>query len=229
MLSAKRISLPALAPEEEETTYIKIYERFPLFPFPEPTTDNAASLFSVITNRRSGRSFGNEINKQLLSNLFYFSIGETDSKTGNEIGRRVYPSAGTCYPLEFYIVVFKDMEDITEGVYHYDIGAHGLRKIRTCKLDSTYIAQKLRYVFIQRATFAVIFTACFIRSSKKYGEKSYKFILLEAGGVMQNFSLVSESLSIDSVSLGLLGEDIFEPLLDIDGSAESIVHLMFFG
>ncbi len=228
-LSAKRERPAVVIPDEWKTTYIKFYERFPLIAFPAATNNDKAPLFSTILNRRSGRVFGNTLDKQLLSNLFYFSIGETDNKKGDGIGRRVYPSAGTRYPLEFYVVVFKDIENITQGIYHYDIQAHGLRKIREYVFDSAYVAQKLGYSFVEHATFGVIFTACFTRSSQKYGEKAYKYILLEAGAAMQNFSLVSESLSINSVSLGSLGEDFFEPLLDIDGSEESMVHLMFFG
>jgi SagB-type dehydrogenase family enzyme len=165
----------------------------------------------------------------LSSTLLFFSIGETNDTFEDGVGQRVYPSAGALYPLEFYVLLFQDIEDLTLGVYHYDIVSHGLRKINNVDLGGEDISRMVGYRFAQKAKFAVIFTACFSRSTSKYGERAYRYILVEAGGVMQNFSLVASSLSIDSSSIGAVADDIVEPLLGIDGSSEAIVHSMFFG
>ena len=215
--------------EEWKTTYVKHYERFPLLQLPDMSRGQSNELYSVLVDRRSGRSFGNTITKDILSKLLYFSVGETDKEYGDNIGLRVYSSGGGRYPLEFYIIFLKEVEGIPLGVYHYDLEGHGLRKIRNNSINGHTLAEAVGYQIAKNASFAIVFTGTFLRSSSKYGEKSYRFILLEAGGVMQNFSLMARSLSIDSVSIGGLAENVIEPLLDIDGAEESIVHMMLFG
>lgn len=212
-----------------KTTYIKKYERFPVLILPPPSADNPALLFDSLVKRRSGRKFGNSVGKQLLSNLLYYSAGETDSHYDDGVGRRVYSSAGARYPLEFYCIFFKQVENIQTGVYHYDIETHGLRKIQNAPVDSSMLAKEAGYTFIENASFVIVFTGSFSRVTDKYGEKAYRFILLEAGSAMQNFSLVAHSLAIDSVSVGSNIEEKLETLLDIDGVEESVVHTMFFG
>lgn len=230
---SKSFSDPETWPDSWKTTYIKLYERFPLMCLPEVTKemhkDVQSSLVHVLTTRKTKRNFDNPITSQVISDLLYYSIGIRRDLLDTKKEHRMYPSGGSRYPLEFYLIFFKPIGEISEGVYHYDLEAHGLRKLRNTKIDSKSLSEEIGYLFLEHATCAIIFTASFSRVSEKYKEGAYKLILLEAGGAMQNFSLMSSLLDVDSVSVGALAEYIIEPLLDIDGTEESVVHMMFFG
>lgn len=230
---SKSFSDPETWPDSWKTTYIKVYERFPLISLPEVTKeihkDVQSSLIEVLTTRKTKRSFGKSLTPQVISDLLYYSIGVRKDllDTGEE--HRMYPSGGSRYPLEFYLIFFKPVGEISEGVYHYDIESHGLRMLRDTKVDSASLSEEMGYYFLEYASCAIISTASFSRVSEKYKEGAYKLILLEAGGAMQNLSLVSSLLHVDSVNIGALAEHVIEPLLDIDGTEESCVHSMFFG
>lgn len=215
-------------PEEWKTTYLKKYERFQKIMLPAPThlEDN---LVNVILSRRSRRVFDKTIKKQDISNLLYYSVGEIDTTTHYGAGRRVYPSAGSRYPIECYVLVFESIDDISPGIYHYDIENHNLSLIYDKKIDATLLQTMVGYAFLHTAKCAVLLTGVVSRSFPKYKDRAYKYILLEGGIITQNFSLVAEALSIDSVSIGILSDDVVENLLDIDGTDEIFVHSIFFG
>jgi SagB-type dehydrogenase family enzyme len=198
-------------PKSWKTTYIKTYPRFKNIPLPKP------------------EQFTRPANLQGLSSLLYYSVGEKDSEHGEGVGKRMYPSGGARFPLEFYLLAFKPIDTLASGVYHYNIDPHSLTHIKEITFDTELLQKIVMYDFAHTAQFAIITTAVFARSTPKYGERSYRFALLEAGAAMQNFGLCAAHLNIGSVNMGGLIDDTVERLLDIDGASESIVHSIFFG
>ncbi len=214
-------------PESWRTINVKTYPRFTTHPLPSPCV-LSQSISESLTNRHSSRKFVNEITTEKLSSLLYHSIGEKMLKEGEGSQRRMYPSAGARYPLEFYILNFK-LSFLPEGVYHYNITDHAL-----VELDQMNITQEIFDSISlekgqQKPSFLVAFTATMSRTSVKYGESAYRFTLLEAGAAMQNLSLVSTALNINAISIGGTIEDSLEKLIGVDGVHESIVHTMYFG
>lgn len=226
--SVKQSTPDSTWPEEWKTTYLKKYERFPKIMLPAPThLEN--NLVNVILSRRSRRVFDKTIHKEDLSNLLYYSVGEIDRTIHDGVGRRVYPSAGTRYPLECYVLVFEAIDDICPGIYHYGVEDHNLSLILDKKIDTVALKTMVGYAFLHTAKCAVLITGIVSRSFPKYKDRAYKYILLEGGIVTQNFSLVAEALLINSVSIGILSDDVVEDILDIDGTDEIFVHSIFFG
>ncbi len=219
---------PDAWPEIWKTTYIKTYPRFPVLALSKPSPSDK-KISDILVARRTKRVFDKKISENQLSSLLYYSIGESDKEYGDGRGMRVYSSGGARFPLEFYIFVFKKIENIETGIYHYNITEHGLTLLKKMDFDDEFLQNIVIYDFARTASFAVIFTAVFERSSYKYRERAYRYIMLEAGGVMQNFSLYAEVLGIGALSMGGVIDDFTENLLDIDGTEESIVHGMFFG
>jgi SagB-type dehydrogenase family enzyme len=216
-------SHPDTWPEDWKTTYIKTYPRFEVIKLPEPKSMDK-NFSEIVVSRRSGQIFDKNISLENLSELLYFSVGEIKGKDV-----RVYPSAGARYPLEFYILVFKDIEGLTPGIYHYNITVHGLTVLKKRSFEKYELSKIDIYGGAKTAVFLVIFTGIFDRLSTKYGERSYRYLMLEAGGVMQNFALCAQALGMTSLSMGGVIDDYVEDLIGVDGGQESIVHGMFFG
>ena len=69
----------------------------------------------------------------------------------------------------------------------------------------------------------------FERTMLKYGERGYRFILLEVGFVSMNISLVCEALGLGSCMVGGYLDDELHRFLGIDGASEAVMNVMVIG
>lgn len=140
----------------------------------------------------------------------------------------MYPSAGGLFPLEFYIIVFVSGPEIPSGVYHYKVLNHELEVLLQKDFTESDMGELFRDIGAVKAGFAIITSACFERTQRKYSERGYRNILLEAGHVGQNILLCAESLEIKACPIAGTKDENIEKLLDIDGVTESLVHAFLF-
>jgi SagB-type dehydrogenase family enzyme len=215
-------------PESWLTTYFKKYPRFKTTALSRPV-QLEASLGGTIRTRHSVREYTHPVTESELSTILSYSIGETDSTALDGRGRRAAASGGARYPIEAYVLIMKQIGTFKPGVYHYDIETHGLTILRPhtfaeCKLDELF-----RYAETTTASCVVIFTTLFHRSSDKYGERAYRHILLEAGGIGAHAHLVASTLGVGCVPMSGYNDDKIEHLLDIDGLHEAPVHMVVLG
>jgi SagB-type dehydrogenase family enzyme len=216
-------------PEEWKTITSKRYERFPCVTLPLPH-DLEYKLTSAIKNRVTTRTFTSRLTREMLGTLLWYTCGERKPPEGTDHdAHRTYPSAGMRYPLECYVLLMKDVETLPRGVYHYDVGAHGLRPIGTKVPEVAVMKEATAESFVENATGALFFTWTRARSAPKYKERAYKLMLIELGAATQNASLISTALGISLVHVGTCADDVVLPLLDIDGEHEAHVHTLFWG
>lgn len=186
------------------------------------------TFLKVLSDRKSKRSFVGNINKNKLSTILYFSLGEYFDEQEKRM-RRFYPSGGARYPIESYIIVIKSFDDLRQGVYHYSVGEHGLHVLKEIQILDTELASMTIYDFVKDSHFMIVSTAVFERSSIKYKERAYRYVLLEAGAIMQNLCLVSSMVNIAALPMAGAIDDYLETLIGIDGRKESIVNVVVFG
>ena len=75
----------------------------------------------------------------------------------------------------------------------------------------------------------VVLTACLPSLRFKYGERAYRFVLLEAGHVAQNMLLAVEDEGLAAVPLGGFLDDEVNALLDFDGVEDIALYLLAIG
>ena len=63
----------------------------------------------------------------------------------------------------------------------------------------------------------------------KYGERGYRFLLLEAGHIAQNLLLAAEADGMGGVAIGGFLDDPLNDLLDLDGVEEAVVYMVLAG
>ncbi len=200
-------------------------------PAPVP---QAWDLITALRNRQSSRHYG-ERNISLvdLSTLLYYSAGILTDSSGAPLSgashgsRRAYPSAGARYPIEVYIIWNSHLE-MEHGTYHYNVKSHRLELLKECD-PSTNLQQMTGEDWIRDAQFAVALTCVFSRALGKYGERAYRYIMLEAGHVMQNFCLISQSMDYGICPIGGFIDDMIEALLGVDGTNEVALYLAAVG
>jgi SagB-type dehydrogenase family enzyme len=214
-------------PIEWKTIHIKRYERFVACALPKPRSINQF-LSETIVRRTSERSYACEMTIEQLSDLLFYSCGENDATRDDGVGSRVYASAGARYPTEVYVMILKPIESLARGLYHYDVSSHAL-----VVLLSDLAQEDVHHVFMypesMRAQCVLVFTTVFERSAIKYKELAYRQALLEVGGIATQATLVATALGVGSVSMSGFDDEALESLLDIDGTTESVVHVVVAG
>src|SRR5204863_9224189 len=79
-------------------------------------------------------------------------------------------------------------------------------------------------------TAAIFFlTALVERSVYKYGDRGYRFTLLEAGHVAQNINLVAAGLGLGCINIGGYLDRQIDDLLGLDGLEHSTLYLIGVG
>ncbi|GAB5603156.1 SagB/ThcOx family dehydrogenase [Thermus sp. FJN-A] len=94
-------------------------------------------------------------------------------------GKRGFPSAGECYPLEAYLVV-RRVEGVFPGIYHYFPKEHQLFQIAS-KVEDGPWSEALLGLSLERAAALLVLTLVPERSEALFGLRGYRYALLEAG------------------------------------------------
>ena len=223
-----RESMPAESPAElGGGARQKSYLTAPKVDLPPPTPVGA-NISTLLESRRSVREYGPEpVELGQLGQLLGWSYGVMSRVGEGVTSGRPTPSAGAIYPIEIYVCA-RNVSGLEDRAYHYDPGAHVLEALRAS--PSTIVAHASLYPEITTAaSFVVIMTAVLQRTCAKYGERGYRFALLDCGHVAQNLQLLASAIGLGSVGLGGFIDDELNELLEVDGVNEVVVHTIAFG
>lgn len=183
-------------------------------------------LADIIFKRKSDREFCSEkISGQLVADILFTCCGinRVDGGTAN----RVYPSAGARYPIETYIVI-RNNSDIQDGLYHYGVKQNNIALLLKGDLIED-ICSATDAPWLNNANIIIILTCVLDRSYVKYGDRGYRFALLEAGHIAQNFYLYSTEQQLRCCGIGGFIDNKIHELLDIDDEKEFAVYLLAIG
>jgi SagB-type dehydrogenase family enzyme len=180
-------------------------------------------LWRALERRRSRRHFhGTELSLGALATLLDAGYG---TRSGN---RRTVPSGGALYPLELHVATHL-VESIEAGVYRYDPRRHVLEEL-TPQDPWPRLEAACPFPGLLDGSAAVLLAlAVFGRTRFKYGQRGYRFALLEAGHVVQNVVLAAAALDLPALPLGGFYDAQVDALLDADGVEESVVYGVVLG
>ena len=218
-------------PESWTTVHYKVYEGVPKYELATHVDDalfSRSDIRELLNTRLTRRTFSKKrrLEKREISTLLKYACGENTHST-KERPRRTYPSGGARYPVEVYVYLRVACEDIPPGFYHYRSDVYALEMVHV--MEGEEIPKFFGYTWANDAAAAILLTAVFDRSSRKYKERSYRYILLEAGHISQNILLVGEALGIEGAALGGVRDELIEEHIEVDGYTESLVHTVIIG
>lgn len=208
------------------------YHGFPSLHLPSEHSRPDRPLAEVLLGRRSTRAFSGEpLALPDLSALLYYSASVTSNETdsyGITWGFRCAPSGGALYPIDIYCVSL-NVAGTKEGLHAYDPKAHALELLvpgpYTDQISAaTYLAET-----IEKAAACILMVANFPRTKFKYGERGYRFALLEAGHIAQNMLLVAQSLGLGALPLGGYVDDQLNAMVGADGCEQAVVYAVMVG
>lgn len=223
----RRGQLGGLSRSEKWPGKYKHYPGVPriTLPFPEPASQPI--LWECLSQRRSIRSFKNlPLPLEILSLLLWACQGITARESGFEL--RTAPSAGALYPVETYLSVHQ-IKDLEPGIYHYDVIAHVLEKIKGGNFSQAIARAALDQDFLAEAAVVFIWTAIFARSSWKYRQRAYRYIYLDAGHIAENLALAAVACKLGSCQIGAFYDEEVNALIGVDGQEESTIYLSAVG
>ena len=173
------------------------YPGYPQYLLPRPRLRWRPALDRALSSRRCERTLDVRFpDPAALGRLLGLSHGVcADGARGPA------PSAGGLQALELYFVHWRPAW-LPEGAYHYDRTRHALSQVRP-EADSQKWTDRLPSL-LQTSGGALVWLLVgdAARVAAKYGRRAERFLLLEAGHLMQNLCLVSYSLGMSTVPLG---------------------------
>lgn len=199
----------------EKNQKIKInYEKYNLVKYP-----------TFISKRKSYRDFSyngcllreNELIKILAYAYGYIRDGES----------RTVASAGGCYPLEIFIGI-QNITGFEKGIYSinfHDLSLQYISNVQNFK--EFFVGEDINYDNV----------SCFIficynpqLNQQKYGDRGYRFALIEAGMIAQNIAYCVNDLGIEMINLGSYIESEIEGnLLNFNKEKKWIIHCIAVG
>jgi SagB-type dehydrogenase family enzyme len=198
----------------------------------ESLPQNGRTFDEVISSRRSVRDFANlDLTLNELSKILHQSYGITGELPGKGDFRqnlRSSPSAGGLYPTELYIAVRK-VSGVEPGIYHYNVPNHEIELLvpgdPTEKIHEVCCEQE----FVHQTSIVVLMSSVLPRIKRKYGERGYRYTLLDIGHLGQNIYLSCTSLDLAIMTTCGFFDDEANKLLRIDGVDETVMYVAFIG
>lgn len=227
----KNSKLGALNISDTPSSWIKIhfktYPRLNSIPL-SPKIDQD-KITNTINSRRSIRNFSEKpVSYDNLSYLLYNSCGIRNLGESINDSKRPYPSAGARYPLEIYPLIL-NCKGIKNGLYHYNVKENSLEIL--LKED---LRKWLSIAFGQEDSLinpAILFliTGVLGRTYIKYGDRGYRYMLIEAGHLAQNLCILAAKLGLGTCPIGGFIDDKVNELLDIEFQKEFCVYVIGVG
>ena len=175
------------------------------------------TLWDAIDRRRSRRAFAGALDATSLATILDAAYGVRDER------RRTVPSGGGLYPLELYVVLRGG------GVHRYDPELHALEEHDLGDPWPALVLSSPIPSLLDDASAAILVLGVFGRTRFKYGQRGYRFALLEAGHVGQNVVLAAAALDVVALPFGGYYDARLDELVGADGVEESVVYAVVLG
>ena len=184
------------------------------------------SLEEAIAKRRSVRSFTPEpVSRSQLSSILQAAAGISDTLSGY----RTVPSAGATYPLEMFVVCgHSGIEEIDEGIYHYNIDSHSLSRHHKGDARLELARAALAQAFIYQAPVDIVICAEYERTLRRYGSRGERYVHMEVGHAGQNIYLQATALGLATVAIGAFDDEQVREVLRLDKQYKPL-YIMLIG
>lgn len=154
----------------------------------EPKSGMPGRSFWQVMQEPESASWNMSLDIQSLSAVLGLAYGYTARQRlgGQEYLYRSVPSAGALYPVEIY-VSGDGISGLPPGLFHYNIQEFILQQLRG-EHESTFIAETLGIPKSENSWMSFILSGIFFRSSWKYRERAFRYVLLDTGHLVENLA-----------------------------------------
>lgn len=207
------------------------FETYPEVALPSTLAPLDLSLAEAITARETARQLSAlTLTQQNLATILHYGYGVTRDNEGTIFQRafRAAPSADAFYPLEIFFHSTR-VGGLTPGLYHYNPTRNSVRLLSVGDHSGVIAAGLVQKPVAINSSLIIFVTAMFERTTLKYGNRGYRFVLLEAGHVAQNINLVAAGLGLGCLNIGGYFDHNMDEMLGLDGVTHSTVYMLSIG
>lgn len=184
-----------------------------------PTPDRTGTMpfERALNQRRSVRTYQREaMTLNEVSQLLWAAQGITHTE-----GYRTAPSAGALYPLELYVLAGR-VEGLPQGVYRYRPHDHVLVTTESRDRRADLARAALGQTWVQAGAIAMVITAVYERTTRKYGERGLRYTHIEVGHVAQNIYLQATTLNLGTVVVGAFDDEDVKAVLNLPDAEQPL-------
>jgi SagB-type dehydrogenase family enzyme len=181
------------------------------------------SLTGAIERRRSVRKYSEaSLTLEELSYLLFCTQG-VQEVLPRPATMRPTPSAGARHAFETYILCNR-VQGLEPGLYRFVAIPHKLVAEDLDESITERIAAACFNQYVSQSAATFIWTADVYRMAWRYGERSYRYLHLDAGHVCQNLYLAAEAVGAGCCAIGAFLDDEFNIVLGLDGENDFVVY-----
>ncbi|MEX2209580.1 MAG: SagB/ThcOx family dehydrogenase [Patescibacteria group bacterium] len=164
------------------------------------TPDSGLELARLLAQRSSAypEDSGTKLTLQSLSGIVRATYGFTES------GHRTVPSGGALYPLVIHVAAHGQIDGLNRGLWWFNVETGMLQSVNPAKQDVFTIMLNAEPTdeLLSQGQVVIFISADLDRSAQKYGNRAYRYVLLEAGAAMQNAMLAAAELGVKMRPIG---------------------------
>ena len=204
----------------------KAYPEGPSVPLKPPEALPDRSLAEVLGSHIAEEALRPALDFQDLSAILMLANGITAQR---RYGRQTHffrsaPSAGALYPNEIYVAA-QAVEELPSGLYNYQVMDGALAALR-----KGLFGQQVQNALADKGhglpMASLLITGIFFRSAWKYRDRAFRYVLLDAGHLIENVVLAAKALGV-AVSIHYDFDDhALATYLGIDPEREACVAVV---
>ncbi len=181
-------------------------------------------LDTTILSRRSHWNYASvPVSKPHLSQLLYLSNGLQAGQ-----GRTV-ANAGNLGSVTLYPMILAPGGEIPAGIYAYESVYHELIPVKLGHFQTWFATQVALQPQIGEAPLAIALVSDVERLRQKYGHRSYRLALLDAGHVSAHLYLVATALGLNICACAGFVDDEINLGLGLDGLDQTCMLISVIG
>jgi SagB-type dehydrogenase family enzyme len=193
-------------------------------PPPEKLSIKKINLYDLLNNRRTVRTYSREpLSLSELSFLLWSTQGIQITAEGERTFRTV-PSAGARHAFET-LLLCNNIEGIEPGVYRYAASQHTLVSLPFNDNQIDTLIDGFRNIILPTTSAATFMWIGFPeRMTWKFGERGYRYLLMDAGHLCQNLYLAAESIGCGTCAIGAFDDEELNTCLGLTGTGHFLVY-----
>lgn len=190
-----------------------------------PSDEIHLTITQCAVNRKSTETFSKKpLDLKDLSTVLWHAMGLVG---GEQSPKFTNPSAGASYSCGCYVAVY-NVEGANNGIYHFDPVHHYLETVSSSE-DAESVRRLVFSEGVADRTGVLLFlTMDLERLLLKYGDRGYRYALIEAGHIGQNICLASAGLGLACTPFGGFFDTEVSRLLQL-GMRKNAVYVLAVG
>ncbi len=198
-------------------------------PPPESADVPGLDFLDLIARRESLRRYADApLSLGELSLLLWCTQGVKQVE-GEYATLRTVPSAGARHALETLLFA-RRVDGLEPGLYGLDAAAFRLVQLATREgLGDALVQACFGQGFLHASAVNFFWVAVPRRMTWRYGERGYRYLLLDAGHVGQNLYLAAEAIGAGACAVAAFDDRQLDAALGLDGAERFVIYVAAVG